>query len=215
MTYCFTKGEENSVKTLRSQNSFSRESAHWVRKRNVMYQPMPPGFKIVFTAIALSLSSIAPALAQTSIQNLPNGNYRYCSNPPSSSDVNDIDIFAGGHCFLFRKSGDQVVGYFWDMSTSGEVGVCATGTVNRNTVNGKALEYVFDVEKPVEPRFKGTQPVNWDDNGYLKVAGASATYDSEQGIVSTTILYSTAVLNLNEFYRYNAGTQLPPTSCQR
>lgn len=101
------------------------------------------------------------------------------------------------------------------MSTSGEVGVCATGTVNRNTVKGEALEYVFDEKKPVEPRFKGTQPVNWDDNGYLKVAGASATYDSEQGIVSTSILYSTAVLNLNKFYRYNAGRQLPPTSCQR
>ncbi len=175
---------------------------------------MPVKVGTILSAITLSLSSVAPALAQTSIQSLANGNYRFCSNRPPSSVVSDEEILAAGHCFLFQKSGNQVVGYFWDMSTYGEVGACVTGTVNSNTVNGDALEYIFDAEIPVDPRLKGARPVDWDNNGYLKVASANATYNSDQGVVSTSIFYSTAVLNLNEFYRYNAGTQSLPTSCQ-
>ena|SRR4028118_571249 len=175
---------------------------------------MPVKIGTILSAITLSLSSIAPALAQTSIQSLPNGNYRFCSNPPPFSVVSDEGILAASHCFLFQKSGNQVVGYFSDMSTYGEVRACITGTVNGNTVKGDALEYIFDAEIPVAPRFKGARPVNWDDNGYLKVANANATYNSDQVVVSTSIFYSTAVLNLNEFYRYNAGTQSPLTSCQ-
>jgi hypothetical protein len=36
MTYCLAKGEDNSVKSWRTQNSFSRESSHWLKKRNVL-----------------------------------------------------------------------------------------------------------------------------------------------------------------------------------
>jgi hypothetical protein len=175
---------------------------------------MPVKVGTILSAIALSLSSVAPALAQTSIQSLPNGNYRFCSNLPPSSVVSDEEIIAAGHCFLFQKSGNRVVGYFSDMSTYGEVRVCATGVVSGNTVTGEAVDYIPGEEIPVDSRFQGTRPVNWDDSGYLKLARASAKYDSSEGYITTSIRYRTALLNLDSFHRYNAGTQSPPTSCQ-
>ena len=177
---------------------------------------MHPGFRVgtIFTAIALSLSSVPPALALPSIQSLPNGNYRFCSNPPPSSVVSDEEILAAGHCFVFRKAGNRVVGYFSDMSTYGESRVCALGTVAGNTVTGEALEDFPVDEIQLEPRFQGTTPQNWDNNGYLKVGRATAKYDSSEGNVSTSIRYRTAVLDLDGFHRYNAGTQSPPTICQ-
>lgn len=176
---------------------------------------MTPKIKItsVISAIAFGLTCATSALAQTSIQSLPNGNYRFCSNPPPDAVVDDIEILAAGHCFLFRKSGSQVVGYFWDMSTFGEIGVCAVGTVNGNVLTGEAYQYFFDLEITPEPKHQGTTPQNWDDYGYLKVAGATANYT--HGVVTeTTIQYPTAILNLSDLYRYNAGSQAPPTSCQ-
>lgn len=117
---------------------------------------------------------------------------------------------------MFRKTGNRIVGIFADMSTYGEVNVCAVGTVSGNTIKGEALENFPPDDKPlpVEPKFKGTTPLNWDDNGYLKVARASATYDQDEEYVSTSIRYRTALLNLGGFHRYNAGTRTPPTSCQ-
>lgn len=174
-------------------------------------------FKAISSAIALSFTSATAALAQTSIQGLPNGNYRFCSNPPPSSVVSDEEFVAAGHCFLFRKAGNRVVGQFFDMSTYGEVGVCATGTISGNTITGEALE-VFPPEGeplPVEPRFQSATPVSWDENSFLKVARADVNYDQDDGSVSTSIRYRTALLNLDGFHRYNAGTQAPPTSCQR
>lgn len=177
---------------------------------------MTPGIKIgtAISAIAFGLICATSALAQTSIQSLPNGNYRFCSNPPPDAVVDDIEILAAGHCFLFRKSGDRVTGYLWDMSTYGEVSTCTVGTVNGNVITGEAYEYFFDTEITPEPKYQGTVPQNWDDYGYLKVAGATARYT--HGVVTeTTIKYSTAILDISDFYRYNAGTQAPPTSCRK
>jgi hypothetical protein len=100
------------------------------------------------------------------------------------------------------------------MSTYGESRVCALGTVAGNTVTGEALEDFPVDEIQLEPRFQGTTPQNWDNNGYLKVGRASAKYDSSEGNISTSIRYRTAVLDLDGFHRYNAGTQSPPTICQ-
>ena len=188
-------------------------------ERSVKYQLMPSGIKVgtIFTAISLSLSSVAPALAQTSIQSLPNGNYRFCSNPPPSSIVSDLEVLAAGHCFVFRKTGNRVVGDFVDMSAYGEINVCAVGTVSGNTIKGEALENLLPEDRPlpVERKFQGITPRNWDNNGYLKVARASATYVQSEDYVLTSIRYRTALLNLDGFHRYNAGTRTPPTSCQR
>lgn len=176
---------------------------------------MTPGIKIttLFTTVALTLASAASVLAQTSIQSLPNGNYRFCSNPPRSNVVSDREFLAAGHCFLFRKTGNRVVGNFFDMSTYGERGVCARGTVDGNSVTGEAVE-VFpseDLPMPAEPTFQGTKLMNWDNKDYLRVARAS--YSENEGYVSS-IYYRTAILKLGGFYRYNAGNQSPPTSCQ-
>ncbi len=117
---------------------------------------------------------------------------------------------------MFRKTGNRIVGVFADMSTYGEVNVCAVGTVSGNTIKGEALENFLPEDRPlpIEPKFQGTTPLNWDDNGYLKVARANATYDRNDGYVSTSVRYRTALLNLDGFHRYNAGTRTPPTSCQ-
>jgi hypothetical protein len=131
----------------------------------------------ISAAIAVCFTSTTAALAQTSIQDLPNGNHRFCSNPPPSSVVSDEEFAAAGYCFVFRKTGNRVIGHFFDMSTYGEEGVCATGTLSGNTVTGEALQSFTPENEPlpVDPGFQGSNPVNWDDNGYLKVARANAT----------------------------------------
>jgi hypothetical protein len=170
--------------------------------------------KFIALSLALSFGVASSALAQASIPSLSNGNYRFCSNPPPSDAVSDEEFLAAGHCFLFRKTGNRVVGAFFDMSTYGEVSVCATGTISGNTVTGEALESFPVDEIQLEPKFQGATPVNWDNSGYLKVARADVDYDQNEGYVSTSIHYRTAVLNLDGFHRYNAGTKTPPTNCQ-
>ncbi|MFE1747407.1 hypothetical protein [Coleofasciculus sp. H7-2] len=165
-------------------------------------------FKI--TAIASSTSTPTPT---TSIQSLPNGNYTFCSKPPSGTgDQQGVDL---GHCYVFSKKGNRLVGNLYDTKTFGEVTACVSGAVNKKTVSGQAIELVGDIGRQnPPPNSSGTKLVNWDNQGYLKVARATVMgrVNSSGSNNVRRIRYRSALLNLNGFYRHNQ-LKKAPTSC--
>ena len=179
-------------------------------------QPTKLFFSLLFVILGISVSgkpAIDVALSQestqrqSSLQRLANGNYKVCSKPPSTS----IDT---GYCFVFRKSGNRVVGDYYDTKTLGEEGVCMSGTLSNRTVRGEAIEEIGSVGRQnTPPNSSGKRLVNWDKEGYLKVARASVLRTYEVPHSYKTVRYRSALLNLNSFSRYNAGTQSPPRTC--
>ena len=168
--------------------------------------------KTTQTAIAglvlLVASFSTPVSAKSSIQNLPDGNYKFCSNPPPSRQVSDLKA---GYCFVFRKTKTRIVGNYFDSSTSGEDNVCVTGRLSNNSVTGEGLQFSQGLPNGMSD-FSGSRLTNWDDSGYLKVAQAKLLKTYEQTGYSE-IHYRSTVLNLSNFSRHNAGTESPPTNC--
>ena len=168
-------------------------------------------FKI--TAIENLVEPSTPAPVKSSLQNLPNGNYKVCSEPPSTSIAKDKDLITG-YCFSFRKSAGRVVGTYYDTKTMGEEGVCMSGNLSNRTVRGEAIEFIGSVgRQSTPPNSSGNRLVNWDDRGYLKVARAKVVRRYESPLSYRSVRYRSALLNLNNFYRHNAGTKLPPGGC--
>lgn len=154
-----------------------------------------------------------PQPVKSSLQRLANGNYKVCSEPPSTSIDKDNNLITG-YCFAFRKSGNRVVGNYYDTKTLGEEGVCMSGTLRNSTVRGEAIEAIGSIGRQNTPQnSSGRRLVNWDKEGYLKVARASVLRTYEVPHSYKTFRYRSALLNLNSFYRYNTGTQSPPRSC--
>jgi hypothetical protein len=149
--------------------------------------------------------------SRTAIQDLPDANYRFCSEPPG--EYNRMM----GMCLIFRKNGDRVIGdFFWPYS---EGGICVNGSANGNVIDGKALERQEDDESiTVRLEHQGSQLSNWDRTGFLKVSDGALTETRDNGVTrgyryTGTIVYQHALLNLNGFHRYTAGEIVPPRSC--
>lgn len=158
--------------------------------------------------VLLMASFSTPASAKSSIQSLPDGNYRFCSNRPPSTQVSDLKA---GYCFVFRKAGTRIVGNYFDSSTSGEDNVCVTGRFSNNSVTGEGLQFSQGLPNGMS-KFSGSRLTNWDNSGYLKVAQGKLLRTNEQTGYSE-IHYRSAVLNLSKFSRHNAGTYAPPINC--
>lgn len=166
-------------------------------------------------ALLIGLAGCAtPSVDTSTFAALPDGDiYRICSEPP----VEGADAYAVvGHCLAFRKTGDRVVGNFYDTETLGEVGLCISGTLSDNTVTGEAIELIGSVgSQRIPENSEGTGLVNWDDDGLLKVAQARVIAQEAQGpgAIVDTVQYGDAVLSLEGFYRH-PDTEVPaPTEC--
>ncbi|MEW5856111.1 MAG: hypothetical protein AB1861_01795, partial [Cyanobacteriota bacterium] len=170
------------------------------------------GTPLKITAIASSTPTPTPTPVQ-SIQSLSNGNYTFCSKPPSGTgNQQGVDL---GHCYVFSKKGNRLVGDLYDTKTLGEVTACVSGAVNNKTVSGEAIEIVGDIGRQnTPPNSSGNKLVNWDNQGYLKVARATVIgrLNSPGRNNVRKIRYRSALLNLNGFYRHNQLKQAP-TSC--
>lgn len=124
-------------------------------------------------------------------------NYLICSQP-LLDQVNVEDL---GYCFAFRKNGDRLSGYYYDTKTYGEVGLCITGTISGNTLNGQGIEFIGSIgRQSTPPGSEGQEPVNWDQDGYLKVARAEVLRSSSS--IGKEVRYNTAVLTFDYFYRH-------------
>lgn len=144
-----------------------------------------------------------PTNGQFTIGSLPNGNYRFCADrPPSGIDREN------GPCFRFRKVGEDIVGeYYYPYKGST---VCLTGQVNNNTVTGQGLEPLPASGDARFDSLPGSELVAWETEGNLQVRRATRL-GTDTG--RDRIRYRSALLNLNGFYQYNAGTVLPPQNC--
>ena len=170
---------------------------------------------VVFSSfLVLSTGLISSsAQAESNIKSLTDGNYRVCSEVASAEGkVPEM-------CFLFRKVGDSVIGNFF--APNSEVTICITGKVNNNNIiSGEALESTFpDEPHQLDSESQGSKLVNWDNNGYLKIAEGSVKntpFTRGDGNIAYQALinYRNALINLNGFSLYNAGTTLPPRSCK-
>ena len=170
---------------------------------------------VVFSSfLVLSTGLVGPsAQAESNIQSLADGNYRVCSEVASAEGkVPEM-------CFLFRKIGNRVTGNFF--APNSDLGICITGKVNNNIISGEALESTLPDNEPLQldSESQGSKLVNWDNNGYLKIAEGSVKntpFTIGDGNIDYTALinYRNALLDLNGFILYNAGTTLPPRSCK-
>lgn len=144
-----------------------------------------------------------PTGTQFKIASLPNGNYRFCSDRPPS-DIQRVS----GVCLRFQKNGDQIVGdYYYPYKGSS---ICLNGRVNGNTVTGQGLER-FSIDAAPPDDFDQDSLHDWRQDGFLEVGRGVAV--SDRPADQKAVRYRSALLNLNNFYQYNAGTVLPPSGC--
>jgi hypothetical protein len=133
------------------------------------------------------------------VADLPDGNYRYWTGTSTQPTVNDSELLAeGGALFHFQKRGDAIAGTF--SYVDGEA-ICVQGQITGNTVAGIAVQGTPD---PILS--SGQAFANFGPSDYLKVR-LGQRWDEQ------TVLYNSALLNLNGFNLINAGTALPPESC--
>ncbi|MBE9059702.1 hypothetical protein [cf. Phormidesmis sp. LEGE 11477] len=141
-----------------------------------------------------------PTGAQLAVGQLPNGSYRFCSERPDEAGQ------AMGACFRFRKEAENITGTYYYPNTGASI--CFRGQVNNNTFSGQAIERFSTGETPPDD-FSQAQLSNWDA-GFLQVGNGLYVDRLER---RDAILYRSALLNLNNFYQYNAGKIAAPISC--
>ncbi|HIK31348.1 MAG TPA: DUF1311 domain-containing protein [Oscillatoriales cyanobacterium M59_W2019_021] len=140
--------------------------------------------------------------AQPTIADLPDGNYRYWTGTPQGLTVSDEELInAGGALFRFRKSGDRIVGIYGIIN--GET-ICINGRIRGNTVAGNAVQ----TEEPFIPAIVLSSDdtfAAWDPSAHLQVRRGRSS--------GNFVRYESALLELSQFNRINAGSQLPPSQC--
>lgn len=162
--------------------------------------------------VAASLSAIpaaqsaevvaGPTGAQFLIGRLPDGNYRFCSERPIGEDAQ-----TAGACFRFRKEAADIIGTYYYPNTGSSL--CLRGKINNNTVSGQAIERFSRGESPPDD-LSQAQLSSWEEAGLLQVGNGLYVDELDR---RDAVLYRSALLNLNNFYQYNAGSVLPPVNC--
>ncbi|HEY9648956.1 MAG TPA: hypothetical protein V6C88_21435 [Chroococcidiopsis sp.] len=142
---------------------------------------------------------------------LPNGtHYQFCSTPPSPTG----EPPTSGSCYVFRKTGDRLFGYYYDTATLGEEGLCISGFINGSTIVGEGIERVGGSgRQEIPPGADGPLPVNWDSDGFLQVSRAKVI--DESILDGTQIKYATIRLRLDQFQRYPDTANPVPESCNQ
>lgn len=156
------------------------------------------------TILGLILSAIAfPAIAQRTVESLPNGEYLLCENSPPTNNL----LPRGQSCYQFTKIGDQIRGVFYRTAT--EELICVTGLVRNNTVFGEAATLVlgrYSQPMQISETERRNSFLYWQDNGYLQLRGQTilnvASTDRGQLNYTPWMLYHNARLDLSGFYVY-------------
>ncbi|MBW4576604.1 MAG: hypothetical protein KME08_15120 [Aphanothece sp. CMT-3BRIN-NPC111] len=148
-----------------------------------------------------------PTNRQYTIESLPDGNYKFCSQTSSTKEM------LTNPCFWFGKQGDRVVGQYFYPYT--EASICIKGQVNKDTVTGQALENLWGLSEPPQP--KSLKQKGNEKDSYLKVGLDKISKVSRSDVAgdySAQAHYSSAILHLADFYPNNASNALPPQNCE-
>ncbi len=133
---------------------------------------------------------------------LTDGNYRYLSGEAEDRVYTDAELQQrGGSVFVFKKEGNLVTGSL--LPRIGLPGICVTGIASGNTVSGEA--YPNDTTATFQDSDIG-QTFQPDGSGALQIRRTTRA-DNER------LYYAEAVLDLSDFSMINAGSSLPPASC--
>ncbi|MEO1590318.1 MAG: hypothetical protein AAFU71_03385 [Cyanobacteria bacterium J06632_22] len=154
-------------------------------------------------ALLISKANVVTAPPpQVSIEDLPDGNYRYWSQTSINAIVSDDELLLNpeSRLFLFSKQGNNIVGTW--RYIDGEA-ICIEGQLNRDNVTGIGVQTIA-----------GATVIS-GDNTFAPFGAASRLFVRQGRQVSDEIVrYGTVLLiNLNELNRINAGTVLPPSGC--
>lgn len=83
---------------------------------------------------------------KTNIEDLSNGNYRYCSDPNPYPYENKMD--AHRYCFTFTKTGNKVVGDYLYRAPKDTPYICLEGTAKNNLIAGVGYEGISPGSQP-------------------------------------------------------------------
>ncbi|MBD2359389.1 hypothetical protein H6G41_33240 [Tolypothrix sp. FACHB-123] len=167
----------------------------------------------IFTCLVIStLLYCLPVFAQFIIQNLPNGRYLYCDNPPPNDGVSVVT------CFAFEKKLNKIIGYYYPTNVKYAT-VCVSGIVKNNIINGEAVYLTIPINKGSEvtlaSEFQQNQLKNWSngDSGRLRLARALPGSSTIGGQVIPLVKFRKAELNLRGFKHYRDVIRPIPKSC--
>ncbi len=147
---------------------------------------------------ALPDINTAPALAD-----LPDGSYRYVSGGTEASVYTESELRQrGGSIFLLTKKGDTVTGDL--LPRLGLPGICVVGSANGNTVSGAA--YPYDTTDTLQDSARNIGET-------FEPYGSGALQIRRTRTEGNRLYYASAMLDLSNFSRINAGPSLPPTRC--
>lgn len=140
-----------------------------------------------------SVSAATPAA--NAIATLANGRYQFCSQP-DPKDWRD----GAGVCLTFTKVDRRIDGYYGYPHSDNFI--CVRGKVDGNAIVGEALAISWPGQEwsnPPKSEFR------WDSEGHLKLSEGNVirTSSSEEGRLDL-ILFRTALLDANGFYRYSS-----------
>jgi hypothetical protein len=139
-------------------------------------------------------------VVSSTIDVLPDGDYRFWSGPASNT-VTDKDILAtgeGGAVFLFSKEGKTIVGHF---ARANDFAMCINGTI----ANGKVTGAV----SPVDRLALGAYPS--DDSSYGPVGHLK--FGKWKG-PNRSGAYQGSTIDLTKFNPINIGARKAPTGCK-
>ena len=134
---------------------------------------------------------------------LSDGNYRYLSGEAEDRVYTHEELQQrGGSIFVLKKEGNFVTGNL--LPRVGLPGICVTGIASGNRVSGEA--YPDGSANIAQPGDRSTSNSEQQGNEALQISQPTRTS-------SGGLYYARAVLDLSSFSRINAGSSLPPASC--
>jgi hypothetical protein len=196
---------------------------------------------VTLGSVALLLGSMGDALAVETIASLPDGNYRVCSQPPTALPLGQPSgtcfVFTKkGNQIIGRYRETPTSGVAWCFSGTVNQSTISGFTTTTGTLPVNYLlsslspnsQYrqlapflkVAEVEvrkfviSPAENYALKLVPYGINDsrNQAIDLTGGKAGEKDKQPLLGE-IRYRNAVLDLGSFFLYNAGSELPPRTC--
>jgi hypothetical protein len=136
------------------------------------------------------------------IANLVDGDYQFCSQTDPKDWRDGVGV-----CLNFHKNGNSIDGYYGYPHS--DHFICLRGNVERNIIAGEALEIMWGGNQHHQIPQSAFQ---WDLEGRLTLNKGKTMSTLVQGEdVTETILYRSAVLNLEGFHQYTRPRMTPPS----